>query len=232
MGTSIAHVSLDVWNTLVRPNPTFAGARSHLLSMMFNVDYELVAKAYTKVKDNINYSSSIHSVKHGAPSTHRAYEMLLHFLDADTTKATMVRQMVDELFINHPPFIVDSAPYLIAQLNRIGCGVSIGSNSNFISGSIMYPFLKRHVGDFDFGVFSDLIGTQKPGKLFFDHVVGSVNALFTNIPAREILHVGDDHECDEVGPTLVGMSSLRLMHDRPLAVQVLNHIDDLQQGVA
>lgn len=228
---TIAHVSLDVWNTLVRPNPTFATARAHLLSMMFGCTTEQVSKAYTKVKANINYGYMLGAL-HSAPSTHRAYELLLIAIGADPMKAVMIREMIERLFYEHPPTVVETASDLIAQLNKIGCGVSIGSNSNFISGSIMFPFLKAEIGDFDFGVFSDLIGMQKPSPMFFTHIVGSVNTIFNSIPAGDILHVGDDHECDEAGPNGIGMQSLLITSDRPLVDQVLNKIDSIDRMAA
>lgn len=222
----ISHVSFDVWNTLIEPNPEFARHRNAYLARQFNLTVEHVADCYTFVKRELDKITPHLPL---ARTVHQSYESLLQTLGVNGWYATVVRQTIERIFAEHPPTVMLSAPHLIKQLNERGYKVSIGSNTSLTSGHITMPFCEQNIGQFAFGVFSDIIGFKKPDARFFDHITDQVALVWSNGEQQpvcftnEILHVGDNYECDFQGSRAIGMQSL---HFKPTAGTLYDQVMD------
>lgn len=213
----IRHVSFDVWNTLITANPVFAEKRTRFLAGNLDLDPLLVKDIYTKTKKFIDNRAA--TLGEGY-STDYVYKLLLANLGIQSGPMSIkvIRSGIEALFKKYPPFIHDNAIGVIAWLRTKGKTVSIASNSNFISGSVMLPFLEETLGKFDFAVFSDLIESSKPNIAFFSEVAREAWKLDTT--CIETLHVGDDLVCDGRGAANIGMN-----------YAVINSPDDLQVAV-
>jgi putative hydrolase of the HAD superfamily len=228
----IKHVSFDVWNTIVKPNPEFASTRTKLIAIALNLDPDYVKTAYTKVKRFVDGCAE--NSDGAAFTTDEVYKLLFSSLHVPVSPglAREIRETVDELFKRFPPIIVPSVVTLFDYLRKQGITASIGSNSNFISGTVMHPYLQSVLGEraagdaYLFGVYSDLVVTAKPSKLFFDAVAFKTNVYRDDSVARaEILHVGDNEICDVEGARRAGMHSLLIGSPDLLCEQVKLRIE-------
>lgn len=206
----IKHISFDVWNTLIKPNPAFAAARTEYLANVADRDPDVVKATYTRIKKHVDDMAE----KTGhAYTTAQVFDML--FAELELVSSEFMREAVrldlGDRFICNPPQIPDSVKHLVSVLHRKGITLSIASNSNFISGRLMYPWLQQQFeGRFAFGVFSDLQGVAKPSAAFFGFVIDHLRRLNHRVPIRvnEVLHVGDNAVCDAWGADEVGMHGL------------------------
>jgi len=207
----IKHVSFDVWGTLISANPEFAAARTDFLSREFNVGLANVKAAYTKVKQLVDTTAETQGI---AYSTDQVFNLLYNELKVDLLDIhhKFVRATVEQLFIEHPPLILNKTRHLIDYLAEKRLTLSIGSNSNFISGDVMFPFLQTEFNEaFSFGVFSDKIDYAKPNAVFFSTVMHELHKLYnfnwTQTPTSDrVLHVGDNYVCDGSGPKQLDMA--------------------------
>lgn len=177
------NISLDVWGTLVTPNPLFSQKRNEYLNSYTDKSYEEVSEIYTQLKHELDTSNSME-----APSLYENYTVLLERLGIPYFSKMKIIQDIQNLFYQHPPFIDNSVIY---ELNRLSNRYSfhIISNTNFISGSVIEPFLRIRTGiNFEVCYFSDLVGYQKPSKEIFEKVRDSV--------IGDITHIGNDLICD------------------------------------
>ena len=208
--SDIKHVSFDVWNTLITSSQSFPKARFEVIMG----DYEL-PRSFTQ-----SFITSYRYVKHTldtnaenagtALSTTEIYQMLAAAVGVSKTKGQCIalKTKIHKLFEEHPPVLSEDTIKSLIELSDNGFTISIGSNSNFISGSVMYPFLKSHIPSLRFGVFSDLELVSKPHPCFFDSVIQQARECNKDaITPSNILHVGDNAACDGYGPIGVGMNS-------------------------
>lgn len=214
----IKHVSFDVWNTIVKPNPEFAQHRTKLIALILNLDVDFVKQAYTKTKRVVDGT---------AFSTPGVYRLLFASCGVSVSSglAREIRETVNELFRKHPPIIVPTNVELMSWLHDEGFTTSIGSNSNFVSGDVMHPFLEQALGHkFEFGVYSDLIGHGKPAPQFFNLIHSRLRAFRPDARCEEILHVGDNYICDVRGAVQNGMTGLLIESPDVLMERVIHAI--------
>ena len=224
----IKHVSFDVWNTLISANPEFAAARTEMFANWAKTDPAIVKSEYTQLKhrsDSLAESAGI------ALPTHTLVRILLGSLMVGEPNDDQVRRCVIELnalFADHPPMLPQQNIDLIAKLQSMGITVSIGSNSNFISGKVMNPWLNSQLPSaIAFGIYSDLIRAAKPSAAFFGHVIdGTRSALQHPVAINEILHVGDSARCDVWGAQQIGINAL--LTDNPISTYntVIEYINE------
>lgn len=203
--TKIHHFSFDVWNTLVVSNPEFASKRTQALAELAGMTTYSAKLAYTTVKRMIDNAAESHGL---GLSTDGVLMVLKTYINATNGKLTTehmlaFKKRIAELFKEHPPIVTDSARYMLCQLAHLGPTVttSIGSNSNFISGDLMHPYLtevfKNYHVKLSFGVYSDLIHVSKPHPQFFDEVFKKAQENNNIVQTRgEVCHVGDNIVCD------------------------------------
>lgn len=201
----IHHFSFDVWNTLVVSNPEFARQRTEALAEIAKIAPSRAKTMYTLVKKSIDDAAEANGI---GLSTDGVLFALKTYLNANGCRFTvedmmMFKQRIFELFNEHPPIVTDSARYMLCQLAHLGPNVttSIGSNSNFISGELMHPYLSKVFGFYHvklaYGVYSDMLHVSKPHGLFFEEVYKQAYASNGAVRHRgHVCHVGDNLICD------------------------------------
>jgi putative hydrolase of the HAD superfamily len=223
----ITHISFDVWNTLIKPNPEFALARTKLIALALNLDEAYVKTAYTHVKRVVDGMAEREGK---AYSTEEVYKLLFSSMCVSVSPALAkeIRLSVDELFRCLPPTIGHGVREMLDWLTRSRITASIGSNSNYISGSVMLPWIESACShQFAFSLFSDLELTAKPSKEFFELLYDHVNddrypetSHFPVQDPKQILHVGDNEICDVFGAQRCGMHGLLIVNPDTVAEQV------------
>lgn len=203
------HVSFDVWNTLLKPNPAFATARSAYFAKLLNLEIDEVRRIYTETKKIIEDQEHLSGF---ANQSHINYQILMERLTEHTKfrgEAILpIKHDIEQLFFEHPPIIVDAVSSTVQRLYDRDITMSIGSNSNFISGTVMREFLTEQFGDaFSFMVFSDLINYAKPAAQFFDRIIDCASACHGH-SCYNILHVGDSVKHDKMGAYRAGIPSM------------------------
>lgn len=221
----IKHISFDVWNTLISANPEFAKARTQLLADFTDVDFALAKHEYTNLKHKADNLSEQNGVALPTPVLVR---ILLGSLLPGEPSDDLVRRYIvamNELFLEHNPAMPKSVIDLIEELTGAGVTVSIGSNSNFISGKVMHPWINQTAGGrFSFGVYSDLVRVGKPSAAFFGHIIDEVRARRDGVRINEILHVGDSARCDQWGASEIGMNALLISDPNSTYNDVINYL--------
>lgn len=196
-GKLIGHISFDVWNTLVLPNPSHAQMRTKFLAACFDTEEAAVRKAYAEVKKWVNQ----HAIETGyAPSQFENIRLLMMHCNVHKDPGGIAKAF-EHIFEKCKPIVLDTTVRLIHSLVEDGYALSIGSNASFISGRTVHDFLERTFGCvFRFGIYSDLLGYAKPRKTFFNKIIKS-----SDLAANNILHVGDHAICDLQGAQSAGM---------------------------
>lgn len=197
--------SFDVWNTLVTSNPEFARLRTEMLADMFHVDEPTMKAEYTRVKTFSDLQAEYTGAAHTTPELcalliKRMRDSRLTWEYSHVT-VPMIEDCINRLFLQHPPIIKDDTIHLLSELRKTHTLI-IASNSNFISGQMMYPYLQRVTDNaFQAGVFSDVVQHAKPSKAFFDKVFEVSCAK----KRSDVVHVGDNMCCDVSGADAAGM---------------------------
>lgn len=219
----IKQVSFDVWNTLVKPNPLYATLRTEALAELVGVDFETAKKAYTTTKRQVDHAAEACGI---GLATNEVYLLLMANVGVAVVNqhhtGITFRCMVERLFEKHPPVVTDAAKQLHAALIDRGMIINIASNSNFISGHVMHPFLQSEFGAVDFGVYSDLIEASKPNRMFFSRIMYEEGYR----QADTILHVGDNLICDIGGARAVGMKAAYVANPDTIYDVVINAIKE------
>lgn len=221
----IKHVSFDVWNTLVKPNPEFAKRRTRLLALSLGREEEFVRRAYTHVKGVVDTAAEHEGAAFSTPDV---YALLFAScgLSVAPERASEIRLAIDDIFREHPPIIVLSVVALMQWLRGRGVTTSIASNSNFVSGDVMHPFLEGTLSHrFELGIYSDRIMHGKPSPAFFDRVFEGLREMSPTIDRAEVLHVGDHPLCDLRGAQAAGMHGLLIESPDLLCEQVMLRMD-------
>jgi putative hydrolase of the HAD superfamily len=223
----IKHVSFDVWNTLIKPNPEFSLNRTKFIAIALNLDVEYVKHAYTKVKAFVDGCAE--NSDGAAFTTPEVYQLFFKALGVSVSPglAREIRLTIDHMFIQYPPVLAADATDLMTWLADQQITTSIGSNSNFISGNVMHPFLERVTPrPFLYGVYSDLLVAAKPGSKFFDAVYEQILLKHTELLDRaNVLHVGDNPVCDVEGAQNADMNGLLIESPDLLCQQVKLRIE-------
>jgi putative hydrolase of the HAD superfamily len=199
---TIKHISFDMWNTLIKPNPEFSKARNDYIAQLLDAPEREVKQAYTESKMHfdrlaLQYGHSV-SVWH-------AYSRLIEYVAP--TKMNEFEELskllmwgVNKLFEAHPPTMSDDTFNALLKMKAAGYGLSIGSNTNFISGMELKSFLKNQRGiprdTFRFQLYSDQAHYAKPHWTFFQKVYNNVRGAGITSNRDEILHIGDDFRYD------------------------------------
>jgi len=228
----IKHISFDVWNTLLIPNPSFATDRTDIISEFVNEDESVnaftigdVESRYTRLKKKLD-EDAIQGIKPKA-TVYNWLDLLKEFRDGYYfvyDDAEELKNEVEKSFLQYPPTILDSTKQLLKVLRTNGYTVSIGSNTNFISGKILHPYIQEQTDYiFEYALFSGLIGYSKPDRQFFEQVhYWATKECNPNIKYNEILHVGDHPICDIVGASTVGMRTMLSASPKSLYNDVIN----------
>lgn len=219
--TNTKHVSLDVWNTLITGNPEFSTARIATIIDHWSLPSDtyhigLVKQAYTDTKHTLDWLAEHHGTAYSCLDAYGLLSSKLGVNDSNRTSLEQLRLKVEQDFLNHPPLIIEGVVESLNALRENGYTLSIGSNSNFISGTTMMPWLQSVLGHFNFGIFSDIEQVAKPNPLFFAQVADCAKNKCNVKNASDIIHVGDHIVCDLVGARNCDLTAELVSKDHPL----------------
>jgi FMN phosphatase YigB (HAD superfamily) len=185
-------ISLDVWNTLISPNPAYAAARDAVLGQL-PFDLERTKAIYRDHKDGADRAAEERGEGLSAEATYKKFALAVD--PTGDIQPDVLRWMMEEAFIANPPLIEPQVIQALRLAHAKGVKLSIGSNTNFIRGRILdRAALKRFEVPWAFQVFSDVHGVSKPHPEFWQAV--RTRAGYLDIAPEEIVHVGDNMICD------------------------------------
>ena len=199
------HMSFDFWNTVGKPNKTYARERSQLLADVFGTSFDTAKANYSKVKGALDHAAETEGVDHG-----RDYNIVklceAFGVERDQQFRDQLQVEMDKLFAMYPPTIDDALIHELDRAHKMGITLSIGSNTNFIEGhTILAHVIGRRI-PLAFSVFSDEVACSKPNPDFFKLIAGQArqhNPLIRD--NRDIIHIGDNDVCDCRGADAAGM---------------------------
>lgn len=186
-------ISLDVWNTLISPNPNYAQARDAMFRKM-PFDFEAIKAVYREHKDGADRAAE----ERGEGLTSKAtYEKFALAIDpTGGLSPYRLQRALEQEFIAWAPVIRDDVVEALQEVSRAGVLLSIGSNTNFIRGAILHEAaLSKMRVSWAFQVFSDICAVSKPHSAFWGSVKAQAHAHGVIDPS-EIVHVGDNKICD------------------------------------
>ena len=201
----IKHLSFDAWNTLLKPSKQYANRRSEILAELFGCSASFAKALYTSVKIEVDGEAERLGISYPTPVV--VERLISKFPGEHEVSANMVIAHFEQAFAEFPPTILDEAVEAISKAKERGLTLSISSNTNFISGSVLGPMIASRIQCFDFMVFSDLLSDgfsqdriAKPNSKFFAAVLHRCRMLHgADFSAENIAHIGDSAVCDHQG---------------------------------
>lgn len=186
------HFSLDVWNTLLKPNPIFARKRNSFYADFFDEDIEVVEYKHKKLKEFFEYTHRTLGISFDID---KVYEILCNYFgEYEKANIFYVRTFTENLFTSNLPFILESTVNHINWLRENGSTFSIISNTSNISGNIIESVLTLYGLEFEDYKFSDIEGVAKPNPEIFRRSITDLEKKGVNI--KDFIHIGDDDICD------------------------------------
>lgn len=218
----VKHISLDVWNTLCIPNLEFSKQRNEYIADEFKLEYDFVKTAYDTIKQKADQAATEAGL---AWSVVHMFQVLLAELKVADIYTPDCLDIAERLaknisIIYHalPPTIpTDAIETLAYAIEQRQVSISIGSNTNFISGYDVHKFIES-MGIFpDFALYSDIIGYSKPHGFFWSNLLFQAKDYHSfELEPHEIVHIGDNKVCDG-GATRAGMQAKIISHPNELS---------------
>lgn len=185
-------ISLDVWNTLISPNPNYAQARDAMFRTL-PFDFETIKAVYRAHKDGADRAAEERGEGLSSAATYKKFALAID-PSGDLIPRRLQRALEEE-FIAWAPLIRDDVIEALRDVEKAGIHLSIGSNTNFIRGAILdHAALSKMRVKWLFQVFSDVHEVSKPHPEFWNLV--KTKARNRGIDPSEIVHVGDNKICD------------------------------------
>ena len=211
--TAIKHISFDMWNTLLIPNPDYAASRTRLISDTLNCSVEAVKVAYKEVKDWADNPATKLQLTPVDLMGILVRKLRPEWLDVSPT-AKLLSTQLDVLFCGLPPIFAGPTMYAVRELAYRGITTSIASNTNFIGGATVrqaMPILMSNLNPIAWA-FSDEVGYKKPHLEFFQASHRNIRQQIGHgdLKAAEILHVGDCKIADGQGAHVAGTQFLHI----------------------
>lgn len=204
-------ITFDVWNTLIKANLEFSRLRTEAIAAVYELPNDVAKELYTSVKFFLDQSAEI---ARQCMSTPQCWELLDAYAQRARRKANMpekevclgtLRSHCDDMFRKNPPIFTDDTQELLVRLVERGHYIGIISNTNFISGALLFNVLFKDMNVFKETKFSDLTGVPKPHGTMFTHIKLNLEdwAAFDSgldedmeSPQLTAVHVGDNLVCD------------------------------------
>lgn len=213
-------LSLDVWGTLIEPNPEYSAARYDILESI-TIGADIIYKQTKRMLDNMAEATST------GLSSSACYKLLLKNLGSDENYEDVMDDM-SELFWKHPPIIHPCTKEFLQEAHKQKYSLEIISNTNFIPGATLRLFLQKNVGlIFDYFFWSDECGPShrvsrvtKPA-LISDHISY----------AKMTTHIGDSYECDYLPTKKVGANAILVNSPRCLDLKLLETINKYYEAL-
>lgn len=204
---NLKHVSLDIWNTLIRPRPSYSVLRGILLAKHLGISEDAAEELYKCCDKAVGLRPGPDK-----DALQRVIDMMFMASDDQHAgqslpgqrRATLRREM-EQLFISHAPQ-VDLK--VVQQMHRMvdrGITFSVTSNVGLMNGDILRQVLWDQSIPLVTHTFDDEVGFRKPDPHIFAAVIRDVQRVRgTSVEPESILHIGDDKVCD-IGGTHHGM---------------------------
>lgn len=190
---AIRHVSLDVWRTLIMPNPEFYKALLRFLTAELSMPLADVEAAYREIKDGADRDAEMFGK---GKTSIEVYDAFMIRLGRPQANWFELRRGIERLFAKYPPLVREDVKSALRAIQARGLGLSIASNTNFIRGEAMHDIVLGTWGvAWDFQTYSDQVGRAKPHPRFWKVVTERAWA-HSGAKPHEILHVGDHKVCD------------------------------------
>jgi FMN phosphatase YigB (HAD superfamily) len=216
------HISFDLWGTIFEPNPNYAKARNLFLADMFAAEEDHVAYIYNVLKKELDLEAEGTGI---IPQWQEIYRKLAVALQDEDADIGQMKRGFEQLAVLFPPMLI---PALVRNLNALvinGKTISLGSNTNFITGSAIRSMLKDYGIPFLFMIFSDEVLWAKPSGNFFNRVKENIYKYPYNYNPIDIVHIGNNYACDVEGPINSGIGGVLIknpLHLNRLLEEVLN----------
>lgn len=210
----VKHLSFDVWGTIVSVNPETKKLRTRFLADHFGLEPEKAHSMYSTLK--ASFDDVENNRANYCKDTDETYRLLVRTMRGFTPvfineEAEYVRNVFAGIFLKAPPFVDPELVGVLRDLivRRKKFTASLGSNSNFIPGTLMRDYLEEMIGKdvFAFAIHSDEIGFAKPNWRFFEAIKSSAKTVCSVHDSRRILHIGDNKECDLEGASEAELQS-------------------------
>lgn len=190
----IKHISFDVWNTLISPNPLFAEKRDEFLSRVSGLPKERVRLSYKDLKTELDREAEQEGIGY---FTDGIYQSLAIDIRLSSSDSSYLRGGLEALFFEHPPIVLESTKHIVTSLYERGYTLSIASNTNFMRGWVLDKAALSQIGiRWNFQLYSDMIARSKPHSKFWLKVLSEAKESLLIEDNSEILHVGDNKICD------------------------------------
>ena len=207
-------ISLDLWKTLIVPNPEFRQHRTAAIAAALQQtpsnDFQELIKS---VDDFLDQTTDKNGQQFGCVAR---TEML-----AERVKFTQnidyefLYNEINYYFVKYPPLLIEPAlPEILRFWRAQGKQIVLLSNTGFVEGkSIRSVFNAMNISDlFHHLFFSDEHDMAKPQAAFFEKITQHCNCA-----AHEILHIGDNPLADYAGAKNAGMNALVFSPETPHA---------------
>jgi len=168
----------------------------------FKVAYTNMAKQYPC----FGHAAKMPNIEWWRKCVQDSFDKAGYSYDKETFEKIFGR--IYSVFGSSAPYTVfhDSVPFLRWAREK-GLLVGIVSNSEYRYQDVILPALGMNQGsEFDFGVFSGLEGVEKPNPKIYEIALRKAG----NIPANEVLHIGDSMRKDYLPARSIGMQALLL----------------------
>jgi len=204
-GLALMHFSLDMWNTLIVPNPKYATIRTKILADRMGIPVDLAKSIYTSVKTDVDRLAEHKGIAYHCTTV---YAILMEALAERTLMPKHsvfsllrdLKETFEDEFFRNPPTIPDKTNRILDVALSHGHTFSIASNTNFITGRLMIGFLMSKGLPIQFSVFSDCLGLAKPHPLFYAEVAKYYqNKNDSQMNGLNSIHIGDNPICDDPG---------------------------------
>jgi putative hydrolase of the HAD superfamily len=217
----IRHISLDVWSTLIEPNPKFKNARTELFRHFFNLqgnaDQAAIVLGETAAMVNQLNAISGKCMDRSESVLLALQRMNFRIQETNEEQLDAFFQEMDQLFQEFPPFLADEAlPELMGEMTQ-KFTFSILSNTLYIQGiSLRRFFEEKHMSSFfRFELYSDEINASKPSQQVFRQLIDKTREL-CDTKVQEIIHLGDNAINDVEGALQAGLQARLVDKSQPL----------------
>lgn len=201
-------LSLDVWGTLILPNPRFDQRRLELLYDVLEcaprgIGSAALAASFKLSKGETEAESERSGLHIGLEARIADLCARLGIPAPSNDEIQRLRTGQSRLLRQDPPLLLDPGiPTFLADVSASGRQVAVVSNLGLVCADDVRFALEAAglLPLLDHQFFSDEMGVAKPNPDVFTRVTHH-----SGVCAPAVLHVGDSERCDFLGPTDVGM---------------------------
>lgn len=190
--TNIKHISFDVWKTLINPSKEYGAKRNEIIAKHLGIELEEAKALYKSCKKFLDKSAEINGTCFSTPN---CWKLLVKISGKKVDHIPLMEECA-LLFSDYLPEFSSELPQELQKLREQGYTLSITSNTNFISGNVLFANIFKDWDVFSSAQFSDLHEVAKPNPEFFNVTYSKALLLDPTTELSEVLHVGDNLICD------------------------------------